>query len=100
MKWFKKLVWQWSQQGREFEHEHDNCLVSGGAISTAGPSLRGSDIHGINFTLYSASGGHVLETRQYDEKKDENRTNLYIISSEEDFAKQIAHCITLETLRR
>ena len=40
MKWFKKLVWQWSRQGREFEHEHDNCLVSGGAISTAGPSLR------------------------------------------------------------
>jgi len=98
MKWFKKLVWSWSSQGRAFKQDRNECTLSSSVQS--GPSLRGSDIHGINFTLYSASGGHVLETRLYDEKKDENHNKLYIINDTDDFAKQIAHCITLETLRR
>lgn len=100
MNWFKKLLWQWTRQGREIEQDESDSVLCSSSSTLRESSLRGSGANGLNFTLYTASGGHVLESRHYDEKKDENFTKLYIINDEDDFAKQIAQCITLETLRR
>ena len=54
---------------------------------------------GMNFTIYSANGGHVVEYRSYDTKSDERINNLHIINSDEDMGERIGQIVTLELLR-
>ena len=51
------------------------------------------------FTVHPAHGGTVIQTRTYDERKDRNVENLYIIHRSEDLGEEIAKIITLEGLR-
>jgi hypothetical protein len=53
----------------------------------------------IQFTVYSASGGRVVETRQYNRKTDRSVTGLYIITSEQNFGAEIDKIITMEALK-
>ena len=55
---------------------------------------------GMNFTLYHAQGGFVLECVSYDRQTDRRNSRLYIVRDDEDFAQQVAQCVTLESLRR
>lgn len=54
---------------------------------------------GLRFTVYHANGGRVVETTRYDTKKDRHDYNLYIISNDADFGKEIDKICTLEYLR-
>ena len=67
--------------------------------STVGNTAIGSD-NGMNFTLYSASGGFIIEMRHYDRKTDRNDNKLHIINSDENLGERIGHIITLELLRQ
>jgi len=53
----------------------------------------------LRFEIHQASGGRVVQTRRYDEKKDCHFENLYIITSDQDFGREIDKIITLEALR-
>ena len=53
----------------------------------------------IHFTVYTANGGRVVETRRTDRKTDRSTTGLYIITSEQDFGREIDKIITMEALR-
>jgi hypothetical protein len=53
----------------------------------------------IQFTIYNANGGRVVETRRYDRQKDRNYNGLYIITSEQDFGREIDKIVTMEALR-
>ena len=55
--------------------------------------------NGMNFTLYSASGGHIVEYRTYDKKNDERINNLHIITSDQDMGERIGLIVTTEILR-
>jgi hypothetical protein len=58
------------------------------------------DSRGMSFTIYQASGGHILEYSSYDEKSDRHTNALHIITSEQDLGQGIAHIITIEMLRK
>ena len=53
----------------------------------------------INFTVYVASGGRIVETRRYDRKTDRHSNGLYIITNEQDFGREIDKIITMEALK-
>lgn len=53
----------------------------------------------IQFTIYTANGGRVVETRRYDRKTDRHSNNLYVVTSDQDFGREIDKIITLEALR-
>jgi hypothetical protein len=53
----------------------------------------------IQFTVYTANGGRVVETRRYDRLKDRHQSGLYIITSDQDFGKEIDKIIVMEGLR-
>ena len=55
--------------------------------------------HGMNFTVYRASGGHVIEHRVYDRKQDRNNTSLHVITDDKDLGQEIGKIITFESLR-
>jgi hypothetical protein len=53
----------------------------------------------IRFTVYIANGGRVVETVRYDKQKDRHHNGLYIVTSDQDFGKEIDKIITMEALR-
>ena len=96
----KKLV-----EGTEFEkrqsQERDtvmgiNRLAS--SISVGPPSIDQPE-RALQFTVYVANGGRVVETRRYDKKTDRSTNGLYVINNDADFGKEIDKIITMEALR-
>ena len=55
--------------------------------------------NGMNFCLYKAVGGHILESRTYNQKTDRTEGTLYMIHEDQDFAKQVAQAIMLEQMK-
>jgi len=54
----------------------------------------------MNFRLYAATGGHIVEYSYYDEKTDRNTQALHLISSDQDLGDSLSKIMTLEALRR
>ena len=96
MKWFKKLVARWAQQGRNYEEE--NCKISTRLIGTV-ESASIDDEPVLNFKVYSAVGGKVVEFRRYDRKSDRSDTTTYIITNDQDFGERISKIATMEKLK-
>ncbi len=61
----------------------------------------GVDLHSQGFRLqvYGASGGTIVETTKYDQKKDENRHSLHVVTEDKDLGQELAKIITMEQLR-
>ena len=59
------------------------------------------DLHSQGFRLqvYGASGGTIVETTKYDQKKDENRYSLYVVTEDKDLGEELSKIITMEQLR-
>jgi len=88
----KKLILKWA----DAIYQKENKVVSIGIDRD--PNINSE--RGINFNVYKASGGTVIETRFYDELKDRNRRGLYVITDEQDMGKEIAKIITVESLKQ
>lgn len=56
--------------------------------------------YGMNFTVYPANGGHVLEYQYYDQKTDRHTNSLHLVTADQDLGQVIGHAITLEMLKR
>lgn len=95
MKWFKKLVIKWVREDwNSVKTENSIGLVSSRdveSVSDADPIL--------NFRIFNAIGGRVVEFRTYDKHKDRNYTQTYIITDDQDFGERIAKIATLESLK-
>jgi hypothetical protein len=97
----KKLV-----EGSEFEKRQNQLResaisvdrLSNSLISKGSPSIDQPE-RAIQFTVYSANGGRVVETRRYDKKTDRNTNGLYVINNDADFGKEIDKIITMEALK-
>ena len=53
----------------------------------------------IRFEIHAANGGRIVQTRRYDSQKDRHIENLYIITSDMEFGREIDKIITMEALR-
>ena len=96
--WFKQKVIQWVREDWNKARPEQDVLVSN-SIGTVSKSRR-LDQHGMNFTIYSANGGYVMEYSMYDPRTDERNNALHIITSDQDLGQGIAHIITFEMLRK
>lgn len=71
------------------------------AINTlAGSSHQsvGDGVNGMNFTVYNATGGKVVQLRTYSPNTDTGRTTLYVITEKDDLGEELGMIITRETL--
>lgn len=76
-----------------------NMIVGTANTISVGPQSIDQPERAIQFTVYNAAGGRVVETRKYDRHKDRSQTGLYIITNDQDFGKEIDKIITMETLK-
>ena len=71
----------------------------GVAISkSSGSSPRAIDGNGMNFIVFSATGGKVIQFSTYDPTRDRHNTRLYIVTDKDDLGEEIAQIITRESL--
>jgi hypothetical protein len=53
----------------------------------------------LNFRVFGAVGGQVIEFRRYDRKTDRSDTTTYIITKDQDFGEKISKIANLEMLK-
>lgn len=99
MKNFYKWLYKYSQRRLE-DPESPNKeaqikMSSGLAMVERG---MGSDAD-LNFRMYKAENGHVMEVRHYDRRTDRHNNKLYLITDDQDLGAEISKIITVESLR-
>ena len=101
MKWLKRLIAQWSAEGRELWDE--DSVVPMKTSTRSRLTIRSSnDIDsddGLNITVRKAVGGKIVSFRYYDHKTDRTNHKLYVIPDDLDFDKELGKMITLESMR-
>ena len=99
MKWFNK--WFAKKCVEAWDNRHDSEAIP--MPTTKAGLIRGGhnsiESNGMNFTVYRASGGHIIETRTYDKHKDRNNHGLHIITDDKDLGDEIGKIITYENLK-
>jgi len=90
MNWLKNKLRNWLNSDELIE-------LSAVKASRSRDSIQST---GMNFTIYQANGGTIVEMNQYDHKNDRNDRSLHIITNEQDLGQGIAHIVTFEMLRR
>lgn len=58
-----------------------------------------SDEPVLNFKVFSAVGGKVVEFRRYDARTDRSNCTTYIITNDQDFGERISKIATMENLK-
>jgi hypothetical protein len=97
MRWFKKMIWRWSYQGREMAEENCKVPSRGQVISTR--DSHELDGEPLRFNIFRANGGTVVQTHIYDRQKDRSLQQLHIIGHDQDLGTSLAKIITMESLR-
>jgi hypothetical protein len=86
---FKQRIRNWLMND---DHDYSQDI----AIDESRPDLHSQ---GFRLNIYGASGGTIVETTKYDQKKDENRHSLYVVTEDKDLGEELAKIITMESLR-
>ncbi len=100
MNWFKKMVIKWVREDWEYarqEQRNSNMVRSDVPISLERDTPEQDPK--LNFKVYPAIGGTVVEFRRIDRKIDRSESTLYIIGKDEDFGEKIARIATLEHMK-
>ena len=97
MNWLKRKIRRW------LDSEQDICVAED-RYATCSPknSISGRDVNSdptLQFKVYNAIGGKVVEFSRYDRHKDRNFHDIYIIGKDEDFGAKIAKIAMLEVLK-
>ena len=94
MNWLKKKVIKWVRE--DWDAQYEKNAVSG--ISIRESDRMDSDPI-LNFRVFPAVGGQVVEFRRYDRLKDHSDVTTYIINKDDDFGEKISKIANLELLK-
>ncbi len=100
MKWLDNWILKRAKrirQGNETISSIDR-LQTGIVISEDRPSI-GSNRHRMNFTVYRANGGVLVEINRYDERKDQHHCELHIVHPDENLGDALGKIVTFESLK-
>ena len=98
MKWFdnwfaNKVEESWNRT-RASSSTSKNEIMVGEDRNSIGASR-----HRINFTVYRANGGMMVEYNRYDERKDHHSCELHIVHPDQDLGDALGKIITFESLK-
>jgi hypothetical protein len=97
VKWIRE---DWEQASQKQREESMYGTVISKSSMTVGISSRevNSDPT-LQFKIYNAIGGKVVEFSRYDRRSDSHNHDIYVIGRDEDFGAKIAKIAMLETLK-
>lgn len=100
MNWLKRMVVKWVREDWDNARQEQDCFPTTKMSSNSIVSSR--DVNSdptLQFKVYNAIGGKVVEFSRYDRQKDRNFHDIYIIGKDEDFGEKIAKIAMLEVLK-
>ena len=100
MNWFKRMVVKWVREDWDNARQEQDCYPTPKLSTNSIVSSR--DVNSdptLQFKVYNAIGGKVVEFSRYDRQKDRHFHDIYIIGKEEDFGQKIAKIAMLEVLK-
>ena len=81
---------------RDWLNDANDTMIMASTRNHDGSHL---DSQGFRLQVYKASGGIVIETHAYDEKKDRSNIGLYVITEDQDVGHELGKIITFENLK-
>lgn len=101
MNWLKRKVIKWVREDWDNEREKNSMTIgSNRAIASREVEANMCDAEPIlNFRVFSAVGGRVVEFRRYDRKTDRSDTTTYVVNSDEDFGESVARIANMEMFK-
>jgi len=96
MNWLKRKISRWLDSERVSGVEENKYATA------SMNSISSRDVNSdptLQFKIYNAIGGKVVEFSRYDRQRDKALHNIYIIGKDEDFGAKIAKIAMLETLK-
>ena len=100
MKWLDNWILQRAKRIRNRSETKSSIdrLQTGISISEDRPSI-GSSRHRMNFVVYRANGGVLVEINRYDERKDQHHCELHIVHPDQDLGEALGKIVTFESLK-
>jgi len=101
MNFIKRMIVKWVREDWE-KASQSNEVMAYQNTKHAGIAISSRDVGSdptLQFKIYNAIGGKVVEFSRYDRQKDRNFHDIYIIGKEENFGEKIAKIAMLETLK-
>jgi hypothetical protein len=100
MKWLDNWILQRAKRIRNRNETISSIdkLQTGISINEDRPSI-GSSKHRMNFTVYRANGGVLVEINRYDERKDHHHCELHIVHPDQDLGEALGKIVTFESLK-
>ena len=94
MGWFKRKFAQWCREAWENSRKEE---VYATETVRAHDGINGKS--SVRFTIYAASGGHIIEYYKQDRFKDGDGPSLTIVNSSEDIGQAVEHILAIEALK-
>ena len=91
MSWIKQTIRNWLSDANNANMKLTGSTIGGSAPFDSRPSM--------NFAVYNAIGGKVIEFRRYDSKREHVDHTMYVIDNDQDFGEKIAKIAMLEQLK-
>jgi len=84
----KQRIRNWLM-AEEFEEDTPQLVSEGNRL----------DSDGMRLQIYKASGGFVVETRQYDRRTDRHNNTMHVVTEEQDLGQALGKIVMMEALR-
>ena len=101
MKWLDNWILKRAKRIRQRDETIGSVNRIEGSLSSGNddrPSI-GSSKHRMNFVVYRANGGMMVEYNRYDERKDHHHCELHIVHPDEDLGAALGKIVTFESLK-
>ena len=101
MKWLDN----WILRRAKYLRNRDDAIVSidraerGIGLGLKDSASIGSNRHRMNFVVYRANGGMMVEYNRYDDRKDQHYCELHIVHPDEDLGAALSKIVTFESLK-
>jgi hypothetical protein len=101
MKWLDNWILRRAKHIRSRDETIKSVNRIEGSLSSVNddrPSI-GSSKHRMNFVVYRANGGMMVEYNRYDDRKDHHHCELHIVHPDQDLGEALGKIVTFESLK-
>jgi hypothetical protein len=86
---FKQRIRNWLNSD-DYEQDVPQLVTASEGLSS----------EGMRMQIYRASGGYVVETRNYDSHKDRHFNTMHVITEDQDLGEKLGQIVMVEALKR
>lgn len=94
MGWLKRKFAKWCREAWENSRKEEVY-----ATDSVRPHEGVNGKTSVRFTIYAASGGHIIEYYKQDRYKDGDGPELVIVNQGDELGKAVEHILTMEALK-